>query len=209
MGRSPTDTKEKLLQTATDLIWQSSYGSVSVEEICNRAEVKKGSFYYYFPSKADLAVAVMEELYNRYEPEMAKVFSGTGSAVERFEHLATLIYDKQMEAYNQYGRVCGCPFASLGSEMAGNDEAIRQKADDIFKRQNQLLTGTLQELLDSKQLAANTDLSAMASEIHAFILGQVMMARIQNDLTSLKAEIKTGLLRIIHFEQNLPVRATK
>lgn len=209
MGRSPTNTKEKLIQTATDLIWQSSYGSVSVDEICNQAGVKKGSFYYYFPSKAELAVTVMEELYNHYEPEMVRVFSETATAVERFERLATLIYDKQMEACKQYGRVCGCPFASLGSEMAGNDEAIRQKADEIFKRQDLLLVETLQELVNSKQLAANTDLSAMASEIHAFILGQVMMARIQNDVSNLKDEIKTGLLRIIHFEQDIPIQVTK
>ena len=56
MGRT-SDAKEKLLHVAFDLIWQHSYGSVSVDDICERADVKKGSFYYFFPSKSDLAVA--------------------------------------------------------------------------------------------------------------------------------------------------------
>ncbi len=209
MGRSPTDTKEKLLLTAMDLIWQSSYGSVSVDEICIQAGVKKGSFYYYFTSKAELAVEVMEQAYNHYEPEMANVLSATGSATERFERLANFVYDKQLEACKQYGRVCGCPFASLGSEMAGNDEAIRQKADEIFKRQNVLLATSLQELVNSEQLPANTDLDAMASEIHSFILGQVMMARIQNDVSNLKHEVKSGLLRILNIEQAAAVQIIK
>ena len=61
MGRSPTNTKEKILQSANDLIWQSSYGAVSVDDICATAGVKKGSFYYYFSSKAELAITVMDE----------------------------------------------------------------------------------------------------------------------------------------------------
>ncbi len=209
MGRSPTNTKAKLIQTAMDLIWQSSYGSVSVDDICQQAGVKKGSFYYYFPSKADLAVAVMEESYNCYEPEMASVFSETVSAVERFERLATFVYDKQVEAYNLYGRVCGCPFASLGSEMAGNDEAIRLKADEIFQRQEHLLVGTLEELVALGQLPADTNLVAMASEIHSFILGQVMVARIQNDLSSLREDVKSGLFRIINIRDALPKSAAQ
>ncbi len=48
MGRTSV-AKEKLLQVAFDLIWQQSYGSVSVDDICERAKVKKGSFYHFFP----------------------------------------------------------------------------------------------------------------------------------------------------------------
>ena len=60
MGRTSDAGREKLLQVAFDLIWKQSYGSVSVDDICERAEVKKGSFYYFFPSKSDLAVAAYE-----------------------------------------------------------------------------------------------------------------------------------------------------
>lgn len=56
MGRAPTNTKTKLIETATDLIWRDSYGSVSVDDICAQTGVKKGSFYHYFPSKAHLAL---------------------------------------------------------------------------------------------------------------------------------------------------------
>ena len=41
MGRT-SDAKEKLLAVAFDLIWNSSYGTVSVDDICERARVNKG-----------------------------------------------------------------------------------------------------------------------------------------------------------------------
>ena len=53
-------SKTKLLETAIDMIWASSYGSVSVDDICAKAGVNKGSFYYAFKSKSDLAVAAFE-----------------------------------------------------------------------------------------------------------------------------------------------------
>ncbi|WP_197722147.1 TetR/AcrR family transcriptional regulator [Sulfuriflexus mobilis] len=205
MGRSPTNTKAKLIQTANDLIWKNSYGSVSVDDICTSSGVNKGSFYYYFPSKVDLAIATMEEAYQSFEPEMEKVFSASVSAAERFERLAAFVYEKQLETYNKYGRVCGCPFASLGSEMAGKEEAIREKVDEIFRRQEQLLTRTIQEMADAGQLPLETDFAAKASEIHTFIMGQVMMARIQNDLTSLKDDVRTGLFRILNIEEQVTI----
>src|SRR5580658_6014991 len=58
--KQENETRIKLLKVAVEMIWESSYGSVSVEDICERAGVKKGSFYYAFKSKSDLAVAAFE-----------------------------------------------------------------------------------------------------------------------------------------------------
>jgi len=46
--KSNFGTKDKLLQVAFDLLWDNSYGSVSVGDICERAGVNKGSFYHFF-----------------------------------------------------------------------------------------------------------------------------------------------------------------
>ncbi len=207
MGRSPTNTKEKLLETAMDLIWKSSYGSVSVDDICNAANVRKGSFYYYFPSKAELAIAAMEAAYQHYEPELANVFSASIPPAERFDRLATFIYEKQKFIKELYGRVCGCPFASLGSEMAGNEDAICQKAEEIFHRQESFFIRALQEMVVAGQIHEKTDLAAKAAQIRTYIMGLVMMARIQNNLTVLQREIKPGLIRIINAQESLTTLA--
>mgnify|MGYP000353063543 CR=1 FL=1 len=202
MGRSPTNTKEKLLATANDLIWQSSYGSVSVDDICKAADVKKGSFYYYFPSKSELAVAVMEQSYLEFEAGMISIFSTDVSPVLAFEQLVIMTYEKQAEALNKYGRVCGCPFTSLGSEMVGKEEIIQKKADDIFNRQAAIFAKPIQRMVELKMLSQDTDISAMASQLLAFILGQLVMARIQNDITSLKEDLLIGLFRTLNIKRS-------
>lgn len=52
-------TKLALLQACLDLIGQQSYRRVMVEEICQRAEVSKVTFFKFFPQKEDLLLYFM------------------------------------------------------------------------------------------------------------------------------------------------------
>lgn len=75
MGRPASDTRQKLIDTALELMWTNSYGTVSVDDICKAADVKKGSFYHFFPSKVDLSIAAMEQSHHELEETYDKIFS--------------------------------------------------------------------------------------------------------------------------------------
>ncbi len=209
MGRSPTNTKAKLIETANDLIWQSSYGSVSVDDICNTAGIKKGSFYHYFSSKAELAVAAMDASYQHYQGQLTNILSAGISPIERFENLADFIYQKQKQAFDKYGRVCGCPFACLGSEMAGNEILIQQKADEILELQGNIFKAILQEMIDSGLLSIETDMEKLGAQIVTSMLGQVMVARIQNNLSHLKDDIRVSLFQTLDLKITLSGKSTQ
>src|SRR4029077_7109876 len=49
-----SDMKKRLTDAALDLMWENSYGTTSVDSICERDGAKKGSFYYFFKSKSEL-----------------------------------------------------------------------------------------------------------------------------------------------------------
>ena len=201
------NTKEKLVETAIDLIWKSSYGAVSVDEICKTADVKKGSFYHYFPSKIDLAIAAMEEAFESYRPYLDAVFSPSKSPVQRFEDYADMGYETQKEIAEEQGMVCGCPFVSLGSEMAPQDESIRKKTDEVIGFHQKYYETTLRDMVAEGLLPENTDIKARAHEIYAFVMGQLVMARIQNSLEPMKRDLKTGLFRMIGIETSTPKAA--
>ncbi|MEW8500635.1 MAG: helix-turn-helix domain-containing protein, partial [Candidatus Thiodiazotropha taylori] len=55
------DTKERILATARELFHGRSYADVGIKEICSMANVQKGSFYHFFQSKQDLAMAVIDD----------------------------------------------------------------------------------------------------------------------------------------------------
>ena len=77
MGRT-SDANERLMDAALDLIWEESYGAVTIDDICKRADVKKGSFYYFFSSKSELAIAALERMWNEEsKPKMDSLFSAS------------------------------------------------------------------------------------------------------------------------------------
>ena len=73
MGRV-SNAKETLMSAVLELIWQGSYGATTIDQICERANVKKGSFYYFFDSKSDLAAAALEMSWQKRKPEMDSIF---------------------------------------------------------------------------------------------------------------------------------------
>src|SRR5205085_11852268 len=108
MGRV-SDAKERLMEAVGELIWTGSYGSTTIDQICEKAGVKKGSFYYFFDSKADVAVASLEVGCAEHRQEMDSAFSPTIPPLERIRKYCESCYQKQVEIKRQYGRVLGCP----------------------------------------------------------------------------------------------------
>src|SRR5689334_3653128 len=117
MGRT-SNAKERLMQAVSHLIWEGSYGSTTIDDICERAGVKKGSFYYFFESKADLAAVAIECDWLERRREFDTIFSPLVPPLERFKQLADFMYRSQKEARDMFGRVLGCPLFALGAEVS-------------------------------------------------------------------------------------------
>src|SRR5438477_12856769 len=96
MGRV-SDAKERLMQAVGELIWTGSYGSTTIDQICDKAGVKKGSFYYFFDSKADLALAAIEDDWQKRRQELDSIFSSTVPPLERLRRYCDYGYRMQAE----------------------------------------------------------------------------------------------------------------
>src|SRR5436189_4507117 len=96
MGRV-SDAKEKLMEAVSELIWTGSYGSTTIDDICEKAGVKKGSFYYFFDSKVDLAEVAIEEEWKTKRAELDSIFSPTIPPLERLRKYLEFGYQMQTE----------------------------------------------------------------------------------------------------------------
>jgi TetR/AcrR family transcriptional repressor of nem operon len=183
------------LEVAFDLIWDHSYGSVSVDQICLRAEVNKGSFYHYFPSKSDLAVAAYEEHWREKQPELDRVFSPQLPPLTRLNSWCNYIRERQRMRAEKYGHVCGCPYASLGTELATQDEKIRAKAEEMVDRTLRYVENTLTEA-KHQNLVVVKDTTVMAKRVYSTVLGFLLHAKIRNQLSVLE-DLEPAILDMI------------
>src|SRR5262249_51823852 len=144
MGRV-SDAKDRLMDAVLELIWVGSYGSTTIDDICEKAGVKKGSFYYFFDSKCDLAVAALEADWERRRPEFDAVFSPTVPALERLRGLCDLAYRKQMEMKQRCGHVLGCPLYALGSEICTQEQKLQAKVQQMLGQCNKYVESAIRD----------------------------------------------------------------
>jgi TetR/AcrR family transcriptional repressor of nem operon len=197
MGRT-SNARAKLLQVTTDLLWQHGYNSVSVDQICSRAGVKKGSFYHFFSSKADLAVAALEDHWNTERAQYDRIFSAQIPPLGRLKRYCDAVYEMQKRYKKSTGKVVGCPFASVGCELSAHDEDIRKKAEEVFVRICRYFEVTLRDAAAGGRTAPD-ELAERAACIHSFILGKLLQAKIENNAEVLK-ELYQPVLRLIGGE---------
>lgn len=180
MGRT-SDAKAKLLSVAFDLIHENSYGAVGVEQICQRAKVNKGSFYYFFKTKTDLVVAAYEEHWRLKEPDYERIFSLENPSLKRLALWCDYIREVQRKRHKKYGQVCGCPYTSVGGELATQDKKVRLKTRDLIDRHVRYLTATIADAMVTG-VVEKGDPEIKAQLVHAFVVGLLLRAKIYNDL---------------------------
>ncbi len=178
-----------------ELISASNYGSVSVDDICAKAGVNKGSFYHFFVSKAELAVEALEDYWRQNRGKLDTIFSSQISPLERIATFCDAIYESQKEKMEKTGKVCGCPYGSIASEQSTLEESIRQKSTELFGRIIKYFEDTLHDAIREKVIAP-TDVSALASDIHALIEGVLLQAKVQNKL-ELVRQLKPAIFRLL------------
>jgi TetR/AcrR family transcriptional regulator, transcriptional repressor for nem operon len=180
-----SDMKDRLMDAAMDLMWQNSYSAASVDAICERAGAKKGSFYYFFKSKSELAAAALEADWKKKRVEMDSIFSPTVPPLERFDRYFDFVCKRLAEVQKKCGSILGCPFMSVGSEVSTQDQIVREAIDRIMDRKLQFFVSTVRDAAAQGLIVAR-DPEAKAKALFACYQGTVAQARIQNDLDLLR-----------------------
>lgn len=188
-------TRQKLIDAAHALIWANSYGLVSVADICARAGVLKGSFYHFFPTKHDLAAAALEDHWQQSRDQWEAIFTQYPTARAQLKALCRKIYDKQRQALVDTGLVCGCPYATVASEISAEDESLRALSVKMNERYNALFTRLLTTAAQEKRIPRSV-IAARAREMHIYVIGAMMHARITHSLDSVGPALEKALLRI-------------
>jgi len=95
------------------------------------------------------------------------------------------VRSRQRQKAEKYGHVCGCAYASLGTELATQDEKIRAKLQEIMDRTMRYLESALRDAV-REELIVLEDPAAGARRIYTAVLGLLLFAKVHNDLGGLE-----------------------
>lgn len=184
MGRV-SDAKERLMKAVRELIWTDSYGSTTIDHICEKAGVKKGSFYYFFESKAELALHAIDEDWLGHRAELDAIFSPTVPPLERLQKYCDYNYRFQAKIRDQYGCVLGCPLFSVGAEISTQEQLLQKKIQEILEYKRRYLETSIRDA-HAAGLVNAPDPVTKSRILFAYFQGLATQARIQNSLDVFK-----------------------
>ena len=106
-------SKRKIVETAGELFWKNGYTKTGISEILKATGLPKGSIYYHFEKKADLAEAVLQ-YYSQVVLDLLQKIAEESDSWDQFCDAFPQAFQEKLGDRQYYG----CPLAVVGMEIA-------------------------------------------------------------------------------------------
>lgn len=125
-----SNAKDRILETAGRLFFQRGYSEVGINEIIEKAETAKASFYQHFRSKEALCEAWLSHVHDRSEDSRKEIIAAAAPATEKISG-----YFDELVAFMESSDFRGCPYSNTsavsGSECTGILAQIRGHKESL------------------------------------------------------------------------------
>lgn len=202
---APTpSTRDRLIQTAMKLFWEKGYGSTSVADLLQAANVNSGSLYHFFPGKQDVLLAVLDAYRDGIGPMLlAPAWQGVDDPIERVFALL---------ARYRLGIVqtdCGyaCPIGSLALEIHEPDPPVRERLAANFKAWTDAIEACLTAA--GPRLPRALDRRELARFVLTTMEGGVMQARTHRDVAYFDSSVRQLRSYFDHLERGAADKALR
>lgn len=186
MYSNPMDSRELLISTMSDLMWERGYADTSPREVRQRSGVGQGSMYHHFPSKRDLGLAALERNCADLLPAASEL-AGPGDPMARIE--AYLMRPRDPLRGCKVGRMTQDP-------QVVADPVLLAPITHAFAQIHHSWVAVLTEAMDAGELRRDLDPSRLAYTLMATLQGGYVLAIAQQDPAPFEAA-RAGVLALL------------
>jgi TetR/AcrR family transcriptional repressor of lmrAB and yxaGH operons len=174
----PRPSRERLLDSAVDLLQRQGYHGTGLNELLERSEAPRGSLYHYFPGgKEQIGAEAIARAGDQVAAAVVHLLRAKPSVADAVEALAGLLA-AGLET-SDFER--GCPVATTALEVTPGSEPIRAAVQASFESWLAPLRERLEAAgFDRLQAARRADLAIATLE------GALVLARARQDADVLR-----------------------
>jgi TetR/AcrR family transcriptional regulator, transcriptional repressor for nem operon len=153
------NTRQKLINATFEEVYSNGYQGAALADILAKAGVHKGSMYYFFANKKEMALsAIQEKMSERFD---ALYLSITKDGDNYLQKLFDLLRDTSRRDFSR-----GCPLANLVQEMSNLDEDFNQTLQKIYGKFREVVRLIYDKAIENNELVAcDTDKLSLFSII--------------------------------------------
>jgi AcrR family transcriptional regulator len=171
------DTRERLIEAARNLFLKQGYAGTGIAQILQEADAGSGSLYYFFPTKEDLLLAVLEWYKANLIPEVVQpVFDRVSDPIERIFGILAGYRRLLVATQCEYG----CPIGNLALELANSHPQAARLLAENFTGWRQVVEQCLADA--AGRLPSSVDRAQLATHVLVTMEGAVMLSRTYKDL---------------------------
>lgn len=172
-----TTTQEKILDAAENLIQKRGYNAFSYKDIAAEVGIKTSSIHYYFPSKEDLANAVIDWQIAHIVSVLDDIKSQDKLSTKQkllalVEAIVSLTFGDEMKM---------CLGGMFASELLSLPESVQSKARYFFNT----LRGWIEMVLEEEKQLGGINLLYPIDNFPSYLVlqieGALLMSRLYDD----------------------------
>ena len=167
-----SDTREQIMDRATQLLMSKGFNGFSYRDISSHLGVKNAAVHYHFPSKSDLALALVEEFRDLLRKGTSQFMAYGGSAREQMEGFFAFT-SKQC----QLGR-CICPFGAFAIDYNELPDDVRKATAEFLEDSIEWFTHVLETGREQNEFSFNGEAKAKALTIFSALQGARQLSRV-------------------------------
>jgi len=197
MSIKESKTRERLVQSALYLFWLQGYAATGVAQILDRAKANAGSFYYFFKTKEELLLAVLDLYVQSLQPVVVQpVLSQIQDPLEGVFGILDF-YRRNLLAT---GCTYGCPIGRLALEIPEEQRRVHKRLADNFDGWTAAVEKCLQDA--SARLPAGTNLKTLSQFVLTVMEGGVMQSRAHRAIEPFDASVQhlREYFRLLEFQ---------
>jgi TetR/AcrR family fatty acid metabolism transcriptional regulator len=178
--------KNQILDAALRVFARLGFDQARMEDIVNEAGLSKGGVYWYFDSKEQIILDVLERMLSGEILALNELGNAPGSVSERLESVVQLL----IADFNEFMEYIPVLFEFYALGM--RDEKVRQMVYNSLSSYTQALTPLVQQGIQTGEFRQVDPLEA-ALAIGAMIEGTTLLKVYNPDLVDLAAQMQAGI----------------
>jgi len=151
-------TKELILDEGIALFRRHGYYGTSIKMVLSTCGVPKGSFYYYFDSKEDFALAAVDQYAQTYLNMLENINKQPLSPVEKI----IIFFGRLIDFYSTQQYKQTCLMSILSFDVGSEIPSIRQRIESHFTSMKAELASIIQEAQEHKNLTNHVEARSLA-----------------------------------------------